>query len=755
MRNPFGSKKKRFVATSISRVIEDNQIPDLAIRSSIRATLDGSHFGATLLDEMINSTTQGITRAYRYARDGDYYYGLPGADVLDAADGRDEVQAVIEAQVGAPVSLDYFYFAPLNNLHAGWQWLVDSYGYAEYTNEVETLTAQWGQKVYVHNLVGTINSAVIASDDPDKTTYFPTPDDGTMEVWGRHPQDRYTPFRDANAAKVPVWQLSETATDGVRAHLIGADGTTDTLFLDLSGYDEDLIYFQARYRYGPDNKSIGYFTYEHGSGLYPTLDALHAGTTLTQSFMPLVLFRHDAQNRTATTYHDTAAYQTSVKLMDMMGLDYQEIGDAVHDNPDADKIEQAAMMFAVPATSTDPIDVEYLFRFFDWLHEQFPTTRYVDRTALTSYRPSKAIRIRDADFDCTLSYAGLSKHRKHGQACPVGEYVADTVTHTNTIEVELCDYDDESGTTSCSNSTQYVTSYIRRYRHQLTANQYVQVEVANLQMRYDIYDVDVLFPKVVTVSLQEDPDKLLVPLSYDLAQAMAFRQRESLYWRSLHFVVNSMQTVTVEWYETGLFRDLMIAVAVVLTIKSFGAGSAFYAAIAAGAYGVATLIILQHIVLSLALQYAVELAIEELGVEYAVVLAAIAAGAGLLNTDTTWGTRLLQASTSLSQGANTAIGKQLAQYRSESQDFVLMADAKMAELEELEQALATSPDLDPFAFIGQVPVINPGEAPNTLYERTVHTGNIGTLAYDYIESFVDLRLQLPTLQDTARDIFYG
>ncbi|MFC3679609.1 hypothetical protein [Bacterioplanoides pacificum] len=35
------------------------------------------------------------------------------------------------------------------------------------------------------------------------------------------------------------------------------------------------------------------------------------------------------------------------------------------------------------------------------------------------------------------------------------------------------------------------------------------------------------------------------------------------------------------------------------------------------------------------------------------------------------------------------------------------------------------------------------ESPGSFYQRTIHTGNIGTLAFDYLHSYVDESLKLP------------
>jgi hypothetical protein len=99
--------------------------------------------------------------------------------------------------------------------------------------------------------------------------------------------------------------------------------------------------------------------------------------------------------------------------------------------------------------------------------------------------------------------------------------------------------------------------------------------------------------------------------------------------------------------------------------------------------------------------------------------------------------------------------EQILEYKSEAQEFALLAESKMEELEEIDNLLNSYDLLDPRSFTGMVPTINPGESPDDLYNRTVHSGNIGTVAFDYIESYVDINVQLPTFNDLVGDTFYG
>jgi hypothetical protein len=46
------------------------------------------------------------------------------------------------------------------------------------------------------------------------------------------------------------------------------------------------------------------------------------------------------------------------------------------------------------------------------------------------------------------------------------------------------------------------------------------------------------------------------------------------------------------------------------------------------------------------------------------------------------------------------------------------------------------------------PMIIFGESPENFFNRTVHSGNVGTIGYKAIDSYVDMALTLPTISDT-------
>ena len=70
---------------------------------------------------------------------------------------------------------------------------------------------------------------------------------------------------------------------------------------------------------------------------------------------------------------------------------------------------------------------------------------------------------------------------------------------------------------------------------------------------------------------------------------------------------------------------------------------------------------------------------------------------------------------------------------------------EMQLLEDAEKMLEPTARLSPFIIFG--------ESPDEFYNRTIHTGNIGTLGLAAVSSFVENKLRLPDL--TTIDQYEG
>jgi len=747
----FSSKKKTYVSTSVSRLFKDKDIPEIRKKNMIDRVMKNEPMTQAIINNALDSQALKLERAYRRAARGDYYYGVPNHNIYNAGSGRDAVENILVSQTGTTVRLDYFYFAPLNNLHYGWHVLTRDYQYNQFRN---TLVYN-GTTYWVTDMVGRINTQAITSDATAETVQELVPDDGTLAVWDRHPQDRYTPFR-SGSAKTPVWEFSPDLDDGTVVYLVDKDGNETTLTISTVDFDRDLECFQAKYQYTEGGqRKIGYFTYEYGQGAYPELDALYSAEPVGQgTFFPVLIFRANDENRTAPEYHGTPAYESSVDLARSIGLDYQYLGDQVHENENAHKLDQAILMMGVPASTEDPDEAEYLFLFFNWLFNQSGDTTHLNALgSLRSYRPGQAIEIKEVDFNSTLSFDRLVRKERQGTVTAVGRYTCEEGSITRYRTIKRTSYNHMTDSHETTEVTEAYEIPVIWYRYQNTAGTYLELEVRNLTLRYNIYGNK-------GVDANVGSDKLLVPLDYYICRSMRYDRKERLYYRSLHFVFNARITETVKWYERGVFQVILAIAVVVITIYTGGTGAALTTALSSGAYAAAAIIIIEALVTSylvgIAIQEGMKLVIKELGIDAGIVLAVAAFVAAVYGgmTDADWVKHAIQAGNNLTSITMEEYVKQeIAAYNSEKQAFELLAEEKMKELEEAENLLQQYPLLDPRSFVAQEPMLIVGESPDSLYTRTVHTGNPGILQYDYIESYVTLNTRLPTFDELVGETF--
>lgn len=124
----FGTTKtKIFVGTSVVPVMDDKMYMSpmrKAIYSDIGRPTD-------IVDGYLENILTGMgPKALRYYRKGatDYLYGRPQGSVLSPTSAAAEVQAAIEAEVSASVTLAYSRFGFLNYPHLTMQLLDDTYG---------------------------------------------------------------------------------------------------------------------------------------------------------------------------------------------------------------------------------------------------------------------------------------------------------------------------------------------------------------------------------------------------------------------------------------------------------------------------------------------------------------------------------------------------------------------------------------------------------------------------------------------------
>jgi hypothetical protein len=741
----FSSKKKTTVGTTAVRVIADADLPNAKKQATTQALFRGGDLLPYMMDALTGGLGFKVERLFEYAAT-DYVHGLPSGQYLSANAATETTQVILNGLAGAPVTLVYVRFGPLNTLHAGWLAAIAQAGYDPATNILAGLGAP-GQPAYLTDLQVVVPPGFLASADPQ-----------VVAQWGYSPRAGYVPNQLARVAGLapvvafsPLVEDPEATDDYVRlSYVWGAPETeggsgavhSATLALPITGYDDAADYVHALYVV---DGVPHYWLYQVGSGTYAALDALAttAPVTLGQYF-PFVYFRYAKQSTNADP--TSADYRTSKKLVKYLGMDYDTVADGINANPDIADVEQAMLMLAVPAVPTHPIEQRYLFDFFAAIQGQAGTTYSVSaspvRAALYGTLgeapvPRWTTVIQDKRFKLSLSAAGITRTRKAGLLGPIGTHAVRMEPFTTAVPY----LDEDSGWSM----TQAVPGTRHIYTRQVSSALVDEIVVTDLTLQYHVYGR-------YAVTADEADAILLIPLDRALTQAYNTAERDTLYARSLHYVFNSRVITKIKWYQTSLFQFIVIVVTIALTIITYGATwQATAAALAAGTLTIQAFLmtvltgLIEQVVIGAAVKLFVQVAGADLALVAAVVAMAVggyeALASGSTSTLTTlpYVGNLLQVGTGLASGVSQYLQGRIADLQEGFADLAADTEAATTALQEAAALLEQDTHLSPMTFFG--------EAPETFFHRTIHSGNIGMMGIDAVSNFVERSLSLPTLPE--------
>jgi len=132
--------RKRYVGTSISRVITDDLIPSAIKKGAAEAAL----LNKDIMESINTAMTDGLAfkgrNYYTYGKNM-YTHGLPQGYPLTSVTGAAEVETVIQDVIEeAEVVMSYSTFGDLNYYHVANTLLLEDYGYDATTEELSVLT---------------------------------------------------------------------------------------------------------------------------------------------------------------------------------------------------------------------------------------------------------------------------------------------------------------------------------------------------------------------------------------------------------------------------------------------------------------------------------------------------------------------------------------------------------------------------------------------------------------------------------------
>ena len=770
----FSSKTIVTVSTSATRVIEDKVLPN-AVKTGVLKDLISSdnQLVENVMEEMAASIAIKANRMYRYGKTK-YIHGVPKMAIRSSHTGESVTKAVLEEleannTARHSIQMQYFHVGAYNKIHHAWETLVRDYGYDVATNELTLLSAQKGAAVALEDIQVVLPPGKIEVTNPIALEQWAIQPDLPWMVSLVSSSSSFT-ARMRPKTLAPILVDAGVTTEEIRVIAlwegrvaVQENGVTVwrsqlqreviTIPLQVESPDADFVmacyYYEQPYGLPweslvdgilkinqPTKQITKFFTYRVGSGTYPEIDGVYLDVYPNLgSFFPIGYLRFNKQPITAE--NNPEEYAAGRKLLKYLGMEYNDVVAAIDENPDIGKVERATLMMGVPFQSEHPLEMRYLFDFFKQIYTEAGgaaggVTRPYGFFSKMSPLTATTVTITDKKSDINLVFNGLQRKIRAGKLGVVGSYHRATSQENETVSYDVVDI---GGNPSTDSYTERVTYHF--LRKQVSENVYEEYRFRWMEAKYQVsgghYSTS-----------NDSPTALLIPLDYSITSKYGAQDREELYARSLHFLFHAKQETEVKWYQQDWFQMVMIVVAVAITFFSMGSGggSTLGLLVSSGQYAAAAVLILANIVSFVLMQAAFKLFVKAVGAEAAMVFALVLAayvGYESFNAGSVagapWANELLSVSNGLVSAAQDSIQDAMLGLKEEAEAFGLAIEEKYDALEEKKSLLESHSWLSPVTIFG--------ESRDEFLNRTIHSGNVGSLAIDAIHNYVDFSLTLP------------
>lgn len=541
-------------------------------------------------------------------------------------------------------------------------------------------------------------------------------------------------------------------------------------------------------------ESMGYpnmFIYKQGDGI-ADLDALFDTQDEDSRFYSFIPIRQDG-----SWLEDWDIYPHTVKAFKKATTGkLGKVIDDLKDNNDINDIQYIYAAFACSLNSPDNKAKEYIYRFFQMASEAFPVDSdyptlesviagYAEQNQVadTYYSwwkdnnkntnnpppapnypliPSRSFRVYSENgysYDMTLSW-NYSFETIHSGVAWEGARTSQLRTrYAGNIVLTRKNLRRNSE----SNLEVYTQSYdMEEYEilWQDSPNTYRKMRVLGLGHNNRVYGNKSVYTSVSEAMNDAEESGFLIPLNTAIYRSMSLISSTQLATACTYLVLNSYKKVKQKWYQTGLFKVVIIVVAIVISVYTAGAGGAgilgTYASVGAslGFVGVAALIvgaianaIAAMVLVSIIQRASVSLLGDKLGIIVGAIAGFIALNVGTsLTTGMTMSTMFgeMMNAPNLTMLTST-VGNGISQYINvTTQETIAKTERLMQQYntdsKEIQEkynemfGIGTGGVIDPYQFISI-------ESLDVFLNRTLLTGSdISDMSMNMITNFTDLTL---------------
>lgn len=696
----FGTKKKVYMSTLSSKLTEE--VPTLITQSIRTAIRKGDSIGATISQSAMQGLGIRAQQMYHYAAKN-YTYGLPSGTSDTHTVSDTAVRAAIEKELNSPV------------------YIVSSI-------RSRCVPLYWAQ-LFLHKKRNWEPTTDLVKSPPshnDHPVYF----------------SAIKPLGD-NRIRI-IYDYTDPRTGNPGSF---TEDITTTIPMKLS---KD--YFHVIYRKVTRDSIIPidhYWLYEIGSKKYPTLEIKHS-IDVGSPFLPVVPIRLYNENK--TTNENSAYFKSAKKTIERVGLDLKRITKNVLDNPNIDSIDHAYIVFGCHPKDSAPSVKLYMHELFKHLQKKTKTTaadylhwqnkRRNARRSRDVPTPSyTTLWLSDANLEWSISYMYIDEEITKGK---VGK------GKLNECEVFLQHGDKHTITTG------YYADDILVVRRQISRTQVSTMHVCGLNHNSYLYHGRPVTYDIRSAMEGNDNEGFVLPIDINVMNNMGAIQANDLMNNSMRIVFNSWEKRVLRWYETELFRIVLVIAAIVYAVYT-GQWEAVAAALAVGVVA-AAILIAEYILISIVIKLAVTVIARAISPELAMIIAAAATIYGMSAGTLPLNLTSLQITQISSELANESIKAEAKELQDDAEDWMADAEAKTTALEELQEEVYNVDAFTQSLLLTEqtqkyTTVL--AETWDTYYMRNINLPANSFAVLDAIDMYVDLGVMLPSADETLQRFKIG
>lgn len=770
----FSSKKKTYVSSVAYPLGEDDgeHTPYLQY-TMLNAVMQNNNIAESITQGYLRGQGISLRGAYRYARD--YYTdGVPQSSVAYAVvPDIEEIRSILEAlHPGTDIEFLTTKISSADFLWWGDQYLSDNYGYDPYEENFASPPAGVdvdAEVVYDVESNGDINVLYINADTSTETETFTPAGLVRMKDY-------------VHVAYQTVTTVVDGPTTTTRPAEPGEGDHTETNTVDLDFYTEETTEVVTTVAAGTatDVTTITtvttsrpkFWMYQIGLGTYPVLDGWLASTDLESPYYPSIPLRVDNEDYGDESHQSTDLYKTGKRVLKKVGIKIEDLVDQINDNEDIEDIDYCYVVFGVNLNAKSQECRRYLYRFFEHLQSVSEVTEDDNDAWVPSSGtspPTNVLKIfseenRDKHHDIEIQWQYINTTVETGTVFDDAK-PDDVMIAIEGSQIEL----DLGGGLALDKSKLIAT-------RQIDEDTYARMEIVGLTYENFVYNGKSV--QITAWESMQEPDEedeeqeegFILPLNYEIIRNTPMVELTDLAYQCNHLVFNCYKVVKQKWYQTGIFKVIIIIIAIVVIVATWGQGTPAVAVSLATMFAEAGISILLAQVLAATIfvlgamivtNLITKVSIQLFGEKWGAVIGVIASFVVMnwSNLSTMFGQvatnglssiitaqSIMQATTLLSNAYGAYVSGEMSELQQKAMGLWSDYQEDMKKIEDLTKAnLGTNLDMIDIQGYMDASFTQLFENPDSFLARTLLTGSdVCEITAGLVSNFAEVGLMLPT-----------